>query len=74
MNKKLTFNELVYEIAEMTSEPPELIKQLLIETAGIVKEYLKNDKSVTLSGLGRFRLKWNEERTRRRTRKPVNRF
>ncbi len=65
MNKKLTFNELVYEIAEMTSEPPELIKQLLIETAGIVKEYLKNDKSVTLGGLGRFRLKWNEERTRR---------
>ena len=65
MNKKITFSDLVQQIAEKTGASETLVHDCLIECTRITKEGLLRDGQANLRGIGRFRLKWHETRSGR---------
>ncbi|MCK5146550.1 HU family DNA-binding protein [bacterium] len=62
MNDKITFSDLVKQIAEETDASEQKVHDLLIEMIGLSKEELDKDGLAILPGLGRLKLKWHEER------------
>lgn len=63
MSKKVTFTELVNQIAKETGTSQKLIHDLLIETSAISTEMLAKHGKINLTGLGKFTLNWHEERS-----------
>ncbi len=65
MNEKITFSDLVDQIAAEAGASKQLVHDLLIEAGNVTRDGLKRDGFVNLGGLGRFRLSWHEARTGR---------
>jgi nucleoid DNA-binding protein len=62
MKKKMTFSRLVEKTATKTGASKELIHNLLTETVAINQEELKETRYNSISGLGKFSLKWHKAR------------
>lgn len=62
MKKKMTFSRLVEKIATETRTSKKLIHDLLIETVALNQEGLQKDAHSSISGLGRFSLRWHKAR------------
>lgn len=62
MKKKITFSSLVEKIAKETGASKKLIHDLLVETVALNQEGLKKDSHTSVTGFGRFSLKWHKAR------------
>lgn len=62
MKKKMTFNRLVEKIATETGASKKLVHDLLVETVALNQEGLKSDSHNSITGFGRFSLKWHKAR------------
>lgn len=62
MKKKITFSRLVDKVAKETGASKKLIHDLLVETIALNQEGLKRDRHNSITGFGRFSLKWHKAR------------
>jgi len=62
MKKKITFRRLIEKIATETGTSKKLIHDLLVETVALNQEGLKRDRHNSITGFGRFSLKWHKAR------------
>ncbi len=62
MKKKMTFSRLVEKIAKETKTSKELIHNLLTETVALNQKELKETGHNSITGFGRFSLKWHKAR------------
>ena len=62
MKKKLTFSRLVEKITKETGASKKLVHELLIETVALNQEELRKEGHNSISGFGKFSLKWHKAR------------
>ncbi len=62
MSEKITFKELVEKIAEQSQQSYNSTNSFIHELVQIIEGGLSENGSVTISGFGKFELKWMKER------------
>ncbi len=65
MSEKITFKELVELIAKQSNQSQNSTNSFIHELVGIIEDGLKKNGSVSLSGFGKFELRWMKERAGR---------
>ena len=63
MSEKITFKELVELIAEQSRQSQASANSFIHELVSIIESGLKTSGSVSISGFGKFELRWMNERT-----------
>lgn len=63
MSEKITFKELVDLIAVQSNQSRNSTNSFIHELVGIIENGLKNSGSVSISGFGKFELRWMKSRT-----------
>jgi nucleoid DNA-binding protein len=63
MSEKITFKELVELIAEQSRQSHASANSFIHELVSIIESGLKTSGSVSISGFGKFELRWMNERT-----------
>lgn len=63
MSEKITFKELVDLIAAQSNQSKNSTNSFIHELVGIIENGLKNSGSVSISGFGKFELRWMKSRT-----------
>jgi len=63
MSEKITFKELVELIAEQSRQSQASANSFIHGLVGIIESGLKSSGSVSISGFGKFELRWMNERT-----------
>lgn len=63
MSEKITFKDLVEQIAEQSRQSHASANSFIHELVGIIESGLKTSGSVSISGFGKFELRWMKERT-----------
>lgn len=62
MSEKITFKELVEKISETTSQSEQRTDSFIHELVEIIESGLEEGEKVTISGFGKFELRWMNER------------
>ena len=62
MNDKITFRELVEKISARTEQSEQSTNDFIHELAGIIESSLGDGEKVSISGFGKFELRWTDER------------
>ncbi|MEX2435317.1 MAG: HU family DNA-binding protein, partial [Balneolaceae bacterium] len=62
MSEKITFRELVEQIAKQSEQSQEFTNSFIHELAGIIESGLSENGSVSISGFGKFEIRWMSER------------
>lgn len=62
MSEKITFRELVELIAKQSEQSREFTNSFIHELVGIIENDLSENGSVSISGFGKFELRWMSER------------
>jgi nucleoid DNA-binding protein len=62
MSEKITFKELVEIIADQSKQSQSSTNSFIHELVGIIESGLKRNGSVSISGFGKFELRWMNER------------
>ncbi|MEX1011765.1 MAG: HU family DNA-binding protein [Balneolaceae bacterium] len=62
MSKKITFSDLAEEIASRAGKEKGFSRNFLRELVGVIESSLRNHGSVSISGFGKFELRWMDER------------
>lgn len=63
MSEKITFKELVELIAKQSEQSQTSANSFISELVDIIEGGLKSDGQVSISGFGKFELRWMKERT-----------
>lgn len=63
MSEKITFKELVNLIAEQSQQSQSSTSSFISELVGVIEGGLGETGSVSISGFGKFELRWMKERT-----------
>ena len=63
MSEKITFKELVELIAKQSEQSQSSANSFISELVDIIESGLKSDGQVSISGFGKFELRWMKERT-----------
>lgn len=63
MSEKITFKELVELIARQSEQSQSSANGFISELVDIIESGLKSDGQVSISGFGKFELRWMKERT-----------
>jgi nucleoid DNA-binding protein len=61
MSEKITFSELVEKISAKTSQSEQSTNDFIHELAGIIESSLGAGEKISISGFGKFELKWIDE-------------
>lgn len=62
MSEKITFKELVEKISETTSQSEQRTDSFIHELVEIIESGLEQGEKITISGFGKFELRWMNER------------
>ncbi|PWN06874.1 HU family DNA-binding protein [Rhodohalobacter mucosus] len=62
MSEKITFRELVELIAEQSKQSQNSTNSFVSELVGVIENGLRESGSVSISGFGKFELRWMKER------------
>lgn len=62
MSEKITFKELVKKISQSTHQSEQTTNSFIHELAGIIESGLEKGEKITVSGFGKFELRWMDER------------
>lgn len=65
MSEKITFRELVELIAEQSKQSQSSTNSFVSELVGVIENGLRETGSVSISGFGKFELRWMSERAGR---------
>lgn len=63
MSEKITFKELVELIAKQSEQSQSSANSFISELVELIESGLKSDGQVSISGFGKFELRWMKERT-----------
>lgn len=62
MSEKITFKELVEKISKTTSQSEQRTDSFIHELVEIIESGLEKGEKITISGFGKFELRWMDER------------
>lgn len=62
MSEKITFSELVAKISAQTEQSEQSTNDFIHELAGIIESSLGAGQKISISGFGKFELRWIDER------------
>lgn len=62
MSEKITFKELVEKISAKTNQSEQLTDDFIHQLAGIIESSLGEGEKISISGFGKFELRWRDER------------